>query len=76
MFDLSRYGDALPRSNGEIDAGQHRHLRLRHAGVPILDVDGTVEVGGFVEYTYRPFTLKVELRQGINLPSIARSSSS
>lgn len=29
------------------------------------DVDGTVEVGGFVEYGFRPFTAKVELRQGI-----------
>lgn len=30
------------------------------------DVDGTVEIGGFVEYTARPFTTRIELRQGLN----------
>jgi outer membrane protein len=30
------------------------------------DVDGTLELGGFVEYTYEPLTYKVELRQGVN----------
>ncbi len=29
------------------------------------DVDDALEVGGLVEYTHRPFTTKVELRQGI-----------
>jgi outer membrane protein len=30
------------------------------------DVDGTLELGGFVEYSYEPFTYKVELRQGVD----------
>lgn len=30
------------------------------------DVDGTIEIGGFVEYDSRPFTTRVELRQGVN----------
>lgn len=30
------------------------------------DVDGTFEIGGFVEYSIEQFTAKVELRQGIN----------
>ena len=29
------------------------------------DVDGTVELGGFFEYTFRQFSAKVELRQGV-----------
>lgn len=29
------------------------------------DVDGTVELGGFFEYTFRQFSAKVELRQGL-----------
>ena len=29
------------------------------------DVDGTVELGGFVEYSYRQFSARVELRQGV-----------
>jgi MipA family protein len=29
------------------------------------DVDGTVELGGFAEYTYHPITAKVEVRQGV-----------
>lgn len=30
------------------------------------DVDGTVEVGAFVEYELAPFKAKIELRQGVN----------
>lgn len=30
------------------------------------DVDATLELGGFVEYSYEPFTYKVELRQGVD----------
>lgn len=30
------------------------------------DVDGTFELGGFVEYTYDPFSAKLEIRQGLN----------
>jgi len=30
------------------------------------DVDYTIELGGFVQYTYNPFTLKFDLYQGIN----------
>jgi outer membrane protein len=30
------------------------------------DVDGTVELGGFVKYILEPFTYKIELRQGVN----------
>ena len=30
------------------------------------NVDATLELGGFVEYSYEPFTYKVELRQGVD----------
>jgi outer membrane protein len=30
------------------------------------NVDGTLELGGFVEYAYDPLTAKVEVRQGVN----------
>lgn len=30
------------------------------------DVHGTVELGAFAEYTFRPFSAKIELRQGVN----------
>jgi outer membrane protein len=30
------------------------------------DVDGTMELGGFVEYNYEPITTKVEIRQGVD----------
>lgn len=30
------------------------------------DVDGTVELGGFIEYELEPFSAKLELRQGVN----------
>ncbi len=29
------------------------------------DVDNTIELGGFVEYSYEPFTASLELRQGV-----------
>jgi len=29
------------------------------------DVDGTVELGGFMEYDYKPFTSRLEVRQGV-----------
>lgn len=30
------------------------------------DVDGTIELGGFLEYDTRPLTARIELRQGVN----------
>jgi outer membrane protein len=30
------------------------------------DVDGTIELGGYAEYSFEPFSYKVELRQGVN----------
>lgn len=30
------------------------------------DVDGTIEVGGFIEYDTRPFDARIEVRQGVN----------
>ncbi len=30
------------------------------------DIDGTVEIGGFLEYELEPFSAKLELRQGVN----------
>ena len=30
------------------------------------DVDGTIEVGGFLEYDTRPLTARIEIRQGLN----------
>lgn len=33
--------------------------------VGLGDVDGTVELGGFIEYTIKQFTAKLEVRQGI-----------
>ncbi|MEM8833881.1 MAG: MipA/OmpV family protein [Pseudomonadota bacterium] len=33
--------------------------------VGLGDVDGTVELGGFVEYKFRPFSAKLEIRQGV-----------
>lgn len=37
------------------------HVALRGLG----DVDGTVELGGFAEYEFEPFSVKLEIRQGL-----------
>jgi MipA family protein len=55
-FGRSEDGDSPFRIAGE------KTDDLRGLG----DIDGTVELGGFLEYSFDRFTAKVELRQGVN----------